>query len=243
GTVIGAVDIQRAQPVETSQMLRRVPGIQSREDFGAGGRIDISVRGLEAGRSRRVLLLEDGMPISLNPYSEPDMNHTPPIERYRAIEVVKGSGNILFGPQTLAGTINFVTKNPPEKPTFVADVDGGTYGYLRTLSSYGDSVGKVRFLIQVMNRRGDGFRGQNFNSTDTLGKIVFPTGENGEAVLRLSWRRDDAVSEDIGMTSRMYREEPRQLTLGPHDHLLFSKYDVALIHEQRFSSATKLKTL
>src|SRR5262249_29457980 len=157
GTVIGAVDIQRAQPVETSQMLRRVPGIQSREDFGAGGRIDISVRGLEAGRSRRVLLLEDGMPISLNPYSEPDMNHTPPIERYRTIEVVKGSGNILFGPQTLAGTINFVTIAPPDRQAATVDVDAGTYGYVRALANYGDSIGDSRCILPVLQRHGAGF--------------------------------------------------------------------------------------
>jgi Fe(3+) dicitrate transport protein len=243
GTVIGAKEIDRAQPVNTAEMLRRVPGVQVREEFSGGSRLDLSIRGLESGRSRRVLMLEDGVPLALNPYSEPDMNYAPAIERYRAIEVVKGSGNILFGPQTLAGTINFVTRSPPDRPTFIADVDGGTYGYLRTLASYGDSVGNARFFVQVLNRRGDGFREQAFESTDALGKVVFPTGENGEAVVRLSWRQDDAVSEDVGLTSRMYRENPRQPTLAPHDHLLFDRYDVAVIHEQRFSSQTKLKTL
>ena len=113
GTVIGQKDLDRAQPVDTAEMLRRVPGVQVRQETGGGNRIDISIRGLEGGRSRRVLILEDGMPMAINPYSEPDMYFAPVIERYRAIEVVKGSGNILFGPQTLAGTINFLTIAPP----------------------------------------------------------------------------------------------------------------------------------
>jgi Fe(3+) dicitrate transport protein len=243
GTVIGAVDIQRAQPVETSQMLRRVPGIQSREDFGAGGRIDISVRGLEAGRSRRVLLLEDGMPISLNPYSEPDMNHTPPIERYRSIEVVKGSGNILFGPQTLAGTINFVTIAPPDHQQLTLDVDGGNYGYVRGLARYGDAIGDTRYVIQVMDRRGDGYRELPFNSADGLAKIAFPTGRDGAATLKIGFHRDDAGSDDIGLTAPMYHSDPHHASLSPKSQLLLERYDIGLTHEQRFSNAVSLTTL
>src|SRR5262249_40149626 len=89
GSVIGKKDLERAQPTTTAEMLRRVVGVQVREEYSGGSRIDISIRGLESGRSRRVLMLEDGVPMALNPYSEPDMNYAPAIERYRAIEVVK----------------------------------------------------------------------------------------------------------------------------------------------------------
>lgn len=243
GTVLGAKDLRRAAPTTTGEMLRRVPGVQVREEYSGGGRLDISVRGLDAGRSRRVLLLEDGVPMSLNPYSEPDMYFAPAVERYRAIEVVKGSGNVLFGPQTLAGTINFVTLAAPDRPTAAVDVDGGSYGYLRTLGSYGDAVGGARYVVQALHRRGDGFRQQSFDSTDALAKVVIPTGERGEAVLRLGYHRDDADSDAIGLNAAMWRSTPRRPTLAPSDHLILDKFDAALIHEQRFSHDTKLKTL
>ncbi|MBX3222319.1 MAG: TonB-dependent receptor [Labilithrix sp.] len=243
GTVIGAKALERAQPVDTAEMLRRVPGVQVRQEFSGGSRIDVSIRGLESGRSRRVLMLEDGIPMALNPYTEPDLNHAPPIERYRAIEVVKGSGNILFGPQTLAGTINFVTIAPPERQTVVLDVDGGSYGYARALGRYGDTLGSARWVTQIIHRRGDGFRDQPFESTNGLAKIVFPTGKDGEAVVRLGFQRDDAASDDVGLTRDMFRQEPRRPTLSPSAHLNLNRYDAALIHEQRFSSDTKLKSL
>ena len=243
GTLISAKDLQRAQPVDTAEMLRRVPGVQVRQEYSGGSRLDISIRGLESGRSRRVLLLEDGIPMSLNPYSEPDMNYAPAIERYRAIEVVKGSGNILFGPQTLAGTINFVPLAPPDHQHAAVDVDGGTYGYVRALAQYGDTIGNARYVVQVLERRGDGFRAQPFNSTDALGKVIFPTGQDGEAMLKLSYHRDEADSDDVGLTSAMYKSDPRRATLAPHDHLIFDKYDAAVVHEQRFSADTKLKTI
>lgn len=243
GTVISDKDLKRAQPVDTAEMLRRVPGVQVRQDFGGGNRIDISVRGLEGGRSRRVLLLEDGIPLAINPYSEPDMYYAPVIERYRAIEVVKGSGNVLFGPQTLAGTINFITLAPPESQRAVADVDLGTYGYVRGLANYGDRIGDVRYVVQVTHRRGDGFRALPFDSTDALGKVAFPTGRDGEAVLKLGYHRDDAASDDVGLTSAMYRRDPRRAALSPSSHLDLNRYDASLTHEQRFSATTKLKTL
>lgn len=243
GTVIGQKDLARAQPVDVAEMLRRVPGVQVRQDFGGGNRLDISIRGLEGGRSRRVLVLEDGIPISLNPYSEPDMYYAPPVERFRAIEVVKGSGNILFGPQTLAGTVNFLTIAPPDKQTAVVDVDAGTYGYVRALGRYGDSIGGVRYVVQILHRRGDGFRNLPFDSTNVLGKVAIPTGEHGEAMLKLGMHRDDAASDDVGLTSAMYAATPRRTSLSPTSHLILERYDVSVTHEQRFSRDTKLKTL
>jgi Fe(3+) dicitrate transport protein len=243
GTVMGSKDLERAQPVDTAEMLRRVPGVQVRQDFGAGNRLDVSIRGLEGGRSRRVLMLEDGIPISLNPYSEPDMYFAPPIERYRGIEVVKGSGNILFGPQTLAGTINFLTLAPPERPTAVVDVDAGTYGYVRALGSYGAAVEEVRYVVQVLHRRGDGFRSLPFDSTNVLGKVAIPTGRDGEAMLKMGMHRDDAASDDVGLTSAMYTAAPRRPSLSPVSRLRLERYDVSVTHAQRFSADTKLKTL
>src|SRR5258708_28437 len=118
-------------------MLRRVPGLVVRQEYGGGGRLALGVRGLDNGRSRHLLILEDGIPVSLNPYAEPDMYYSPPIERMRGIEVVKGSGSILFGPQTIGGVVNFLSLSPPTRQSATVDVEGGQYGYARTLASYG----------------------------------------------------------------------------------------------------------
>ncbi len=243
GTVIGEKDIQRAQPTEAAEMLRRVPGVQVRQEFGSGGRLDIGIRGLEAGRSRRVLVLEDGIPVSLNPYAEPDMYYAPPIERMRAIEVVKGSGSILFGPQTIGGVVNFLTVSPPPRPHAVVDGEGGQYGYARGLASYGDTFSGARYVVQALYRRGDGFRNQAFESTNVLGKVAFDTSDTGEAILKIGFHDDAADSDDVGLTREMYARDPRRSTLAPADRLHLRRYDVSLTHEQRFGTDTKLRTL
>lgn len=243
GTMVTRQEIERAQPTDVAEMLRRVPGVQAREEYGGGQRLDISIRGLEGGRSRRVLVLEDGIPVALNPYAEPDMYYAPPVERMRGIEVVKGSGNILFGPQTIGGVVNFLTLAPTGDQTAAVDAEGGSLGYFRGLAKYGDSYGGVRYVVQAFHKRGDGFRQESFNSTDAMAKVAFDTSRRGELTFKIGFHDDAAQSDDVGLTRDMYAANPRQGTLAPLDHLHLRRFEVSMIHEHRFSAETKLRTL
>ena len=244
GTVISTKEIERSDPYDTAEMLRRVPGLQVRQDEGGGLRLDIGVRGLDPGRSRHVLILEDGIPIAINPYAEPDLYYAPQIERMAGIEVVKGSGSILFGPQTTGGVINFYTKMPPRFPHATVDLQAGNLGYSRVLGSYGDSVGDhTRYFLQVFNKHGDGIRGEAFNVVDVFGKVVFDTSDKGEATLKLGFHDNQTLSDDVGLTRAMWESEPRRQTLAPNDKSKLRRYEASLVHEQRFTENTKLRTL
>ena len=96
----------------TQEMLEYVPGISGFADDGIGNsRISIGIRGLNPRRSSRVLILEDGIPIQPALYVYPNMYYNPPSDRIDRIEVIKGSGTILYGPQTMGGVINYFTRN------------------------------------------------------------------------------------------------------------------------------------
>jgi Fe(3+) dicitrate transport protein len=243
GTVITQKEIERAQPYDTGEMLRRVPGVQVRQDYGGGNRLDISIRGLEAGRSRKVLILEDGIPVALNPYAEADLYFAPAIERMRGIEVVKGSGSILFGPQTVGGVVNFLTLNPPPGSKVVVDAEGGQRAYARGLASIGETKDNVRYLAQASYKRGDGFRDIGFNVVDAFGKVGFDTSTKGQLTLKLGFHTEGVDSDAIGLTREMYAADPYQPKIAEHDRMRSNNYQIAAIHEQRFSKDTKLKTL
>ncbi len=243
GTVVTRQELERADPQDVGEMLRRVPGVEVRQENGGGQRLDIGIHGLDSGRSRHVLVLEDGIPIALNPYAEADLYYAPPVERMRGIEVVKGSGSILFGPQTIGGVVNFLTLTPEDRQHAVVDAEGGTLGTMRGLASYNDSFGGARYVVQAFHRRGDGFRDEAFNSTDVFGKMAFDTGERGVATLKLGFHDDSTDSDDVGLTRAMYEANPSQSTLAPYDHLYLRRYEASLVHEQRLSDATKLRTL
>ena len=243
GDLVTREQLKRAQPSDVGEMLRRVPGVQVRQEYGGGMRLDISVRGLEGGRSRRVLLLEDGIPISLNPYAEPDMYYGPPVERMRGIEVVKGSGSILFGPQTIGGVVNFLTLMPDEKRRAAVDVEGGQLGYFRGLGMFSDHFGSVRYLGQALFRRGNGFRDEQFEQIDTLAKVALETSSTGEAILKLGFHDDWADSDAVGLTREMYERTPRRGTLAPNDRMHLRRYDASVTHLEKLGPSTSLKTL
>src|SRR5262245_65397642 len=81
GTLVTAKEIERAQPYDMAEMLRRVPGLNVRQEEGGGLRLDIGVRGLDPGRARRTLILEDGIPVAINPYAEADLYYVRSEER------------------------------------------------------------------------------------------------------------------------------------------------------------------
>ncbi len=243
GTLIRPKDIKSADPQDVAEMLRRVPGLNVRQEEGAGGRLDIGIRGLDPGRSRRVLMLEDGIPLAINPYAEPDMYYAPPIERMQGIEVVKGSGSILFGPQTTGGVINFLTRPAPYRRQVSLAAYGGQRGFFRGVASYGDAHGGARHLTQLTFLRGDGFRGIEFSKVNVLGKVAFETSSRGEATIKVGFHDETAVGDDVGLTAAMFAADPQRPTLQPDNDLHLRRYDASIVHEHRFDDHISLRTL
>ena len=243
GTVIRPEEIERAEASEAAELLRRVPGVHTRQDSGGGGRLDISLRGLDPGRSRRVLLLEDGIPIQNNPYAEPDLYWSPPPQRWQAIEVVKGSGSILYGPQTISGVINFITPYAPWKREVTLEAKAGQRNTFGAFGRYGDRHGDVGYLAQVYFMRGDGFRAQSFRTVDALGKVDFATSDKGHATIKIGVHDVLADSDDVGLTVPMFEADPARSTLSPNSQSKLSRYSISLTHDHAFNDIVSLRTL
>ncbi len=244
GTLVGAKEIRRALPNDAGEVLRRVPGLHVRPEEGMGMRLNLGMRGLDPTRSRQVLILEDGMPVAINPYGEPDLYYSVPVERIRAVEVVKGSGSILFGPQTIGGVVNFVTTPPPDKPEWTLETQYGQRNYLKLFGMYGGSVadGAARYVVQLSRKQGDGIRGFEFGATDFLGKIAIATSDKGEATVKVAVYDEFSRSTYVGLTQSMFAVDAYRPTIAPHDAFYIRRYDASVTHEYRFNESTRLRT-
>jgi len=89
GTLISSARLLNTKPLSGNEILRQVPGVHVQEEEGLGLRANISIRGLNPDRSRTVLMLEDGVPVALAPYGEPEMYYTPPLMRRKTVTVGK----------------------------------------------------------------------------------------------------------------------------------------------------------
>jgi Fe(3+) dicitrate transport protein len=228
-------------PLTGNEVLRTLPGVHIQEEEGLGLRANVGIRGLNPDRSRTVLMLEDGVPVALNPYGEPEMYYTPPIDRMERVEVVKGSGSILFGPQTIGGVINYVTPSAPLRPEGSLSLQGGSGGYLRAMGSYGGTWNSVGMRLGAMHRRVADVAGLFADVTDVNGKFGFPVGRGSRVGVKLGVYDEVSNSTYVGLTEAMFREDPYRHP-APDDRLRLRRYSASATHDLALGAAATLRT-
>jgi Fe(3+) dicitrate transport protein len=101
GMVLDRTVLTESHVFSVNEAMRKVPGVFARDEEGFGLRPNLGIRGLNPTRSSKLLMLEDGIPLAYAPYGDNASYYHPPVNRFERIEVLKGSSQILFGPQTL----------------------------------------------------------------------------------------------------------------------------------------------
>jgi Fe(3+) dicitrate transport protein len=232
----GTVDIldertlQFSRVFNTNEALRKLPGIHVRDEEGFGLRPNIGIRGLNPTRSTKVLLLEDGLPLAFAPYGDNASYYHPPIERFETIEVVKGSGQILYGPVTVGGVINYITPNPPDTPSGSLLLVGGNRDYFNGLITYGWKLGNTGFLLDFMRKQGEGARDNtrsgiydfNFKSVSTFGTRQVLT-------FKTNYYDENSRVTYSGLRLDEYQANPRQNPFR-NDATDFRRFGAAAVH-------------
>ncbi|MBI4460277.1 MAG: TonB-dependent receptor, partial [Acidobacteria bacterium] len=240
--LLSGEELQGSHSFDANEVLRRVPGVNVREDSGlAGMRLNVGIRGLNPDRSRQILVLEDGIPVALAPYGEPEMYYSPPVDRMRRIEILKGSGSILYGPQTIGGVLNFVTPDPPQRPQGSLELVGGQRGLFIGKATYGGSVGRAGALVSLLRKQGDGFRSLFFDINDLTAKFTVPFGDRQNIGAKLNVYDERSNSTYLGLTQSQFERNPNDNAV-PHDRLYIRRYSGSLLHQAVLSNSSLLNT-
>ena len=241
-SIITEESLKNEKPFTGNEMFRKVTGLNVVDEEGAGLRANIGIRGLDSDRSRNILMMEDGVPIALAPYGEPEMYYTPAIDRMKSVEVLKGSGSILYGPQTVGGVINYITYDPPLDPLISLKLIGGDGGYFNGQATYGTTVDNVGFQIGFLHKQADKLGVTRFDINDLTTKIKFQTGENSQLGIKLAYYDENSNSTYIGLTQSMYNKGEFFTTIAPNDELDIRRYSASLTHDYFFSGTAFLRT-
>src|SRR3990170_4995050 len=240
--IITEASLKISKPITGNEMFKKVAGLNVVDEEGAGLRANIGIRGLDPDRSRNVLMMEDGIPIALAPYGEPEMYYTPAIDRMRSIEVLKGSGSILYGPQTIGGVINYVTNDPPLDSRTTLNLRGGKDGYFVGKASYGTTIDNVGVHFNFLHKQADKLGITNFDINDITAKIKFGIGERSRIGIKLSAYDEISNSTYIGLTQTMYDEGEYFTIISPNDQLDIRRYSASITHDYFFSENVYLRT-
>jgi Fe(3+) dicitrate transport protein len=237
------LDVRR--PFSIREALNTVPGVHivAGEDPMSLG-LNIGIRGLDPRRSSRTLLMEDGMPLFLAPYGDPSAHFSTPLQRLQRIEVVKGSGQILYGPQTIGGMINFVTKPVPTdglQGSVQAMAGNNDFTGLHANVGYGGERGGI--MLDALQNKGDGVRdNHNFDVQEFTLKGQLNLTERQTLIGKLSYYEEDSNVTETGLGVVEYAEDRFQAPTGNNDVFRHKRQSAQLQHIFQFDDTTKLTT-
>jgi len=189
---VDAVEIRRQGHTNINQVLAKVPGVYAREEDGFGNFPNISIRGGDGTRSAKVTVMEDGILTAPAPYSAPAAYYTPRVARMNGLEILKGSSQVRYGPQSTGGVINYLSTPIPAERTFYSRSTYGSHNTFFNHTHFGDTVqteaGTIGYLLEFHGNRSDGFRDIDSSSKDTGFDLVEP-------MLKLSFEPNSALKQ------------------------------------------------
>ena len=229
--LITTKELNRFSYSDPLRTLRTVSGVNITEEDGFGLRPNIGLRGSGTERSSRITIMEDGILISPAPYTASAAYYFPTIARMSSIEILKGSSQIAFGPQTAAGAINLISSIIPDSNQAIFKTDMGSFGSRKRHTKVGGSKetlkGTFGYLVEDLNLRSDGFKildngaSTGFNKSDRLIK------------LRYSTPASTSISQSIAFKLAVVDETSNETYLGLSDE------DFILTPFRRYSASSE----
>ncbi|AFM13253.1 TonB-dependent receptor family protein [Turneriella parva] len=242
GQVIEKKDLESARVFTTTEALRKVSGLNVRDEEGFSLRPNIGIRGLNPTRSTKVLLLEDGIPLSYAPYGDNASYYHPPLERFERIEVLKGAGQLRFGPQTVGGVVNYITPNPPKDPGGKITLTGGNRSYFNGHLSYGGFWGNAGFQVDYTRKQGQGARDNTFSTINDLNlKNVLLAGDKHTLTTKANVYTEDSRVTYSGLTQSEFEQDARQNPFK-NDQMTAKRLGGSVQHAWQITPATELVT-
>ena len=246
-------EIQKFSFVDVNRVLRTVPGVTIYEEDGFGLRPNISLRGTSPERSSKITLMEDGVLIAPAPYSSPSAYYFPTIARMEAVEVLKGSSQIQFGPSTTGGAINMISSLIPAQFGGKISASYGSFNSNQLHAKIGGGNNSFGYMLEYLNYGSDGFKtlpsGKNtgFNKNDLVAKFkinLFPNAAIKQS-LELKFQYADEVGNEtyLGLTDEDFNTNPfSRYAASNNDKMTTDHSQYMLTHKLDFSKNFRVTT-
>ena len=159
-TVITSEEIRNSTAATVPELLRQVPGVQVRDNSGSPNQ-QVDMRGFGITGDQNTLVLLDGQRISENEQASVNWSAIP-LSSIERIEIMRGSGAVLYGGGATGGTINVITRAPQKnsKSGFLGAGFGSykTGDYRAGLNLAGENLG---LIVNAGHLESDNFRDSN----------------------------------------------------------------------------------
>jgi iron complex outermembrane receptor protein len=156
-TVITAEEIADSGASSLIEVLASQANIHVRTYSGNSSQAQIDLRGFGENGFGRTLVLLDGR--RLNRLDMSSINWTQiSLEQIERIEVVRGSGSVLYGDAAVAGVIHIMTKKGAKEPVYAGSVQIGEDSFYDLSVSAVGSTDRLFYSLYGANQKTDGWR-------------------------------------------------------------------------------------
>ena len=184
--VVRHSDFSKTGATTMREALNHIPGVNAPENNGTGSHdmaLNFGIRGLNPRLASRSTVLMDGIPVPFAPYGQPQLSLAPvSLGNMDAVDVVRGGGAVRYGPQSVGGVVNFVTRAIPKD----FGLEAGMEGLLSPTSHQNDPKGTGNLMIGGTADNG-------------LGAALLYSGTRGS-----DWREHSATKIDDVMLKTRY---------------------------------------
>jgi len=189
-TVITQEEIKNSNAGSITDVLSSGEGIVVKNLQGNGKNAQVDLRGYGETGPYNTLVLVDGRRVNSIDLSGVDWTQIP-IDQVERVEIVRGTGTVLYGDNAAGGVINIITKTPSDKFTAKGAITLGSYDRKRLETSVSGGYDRIAASINASHDETEGYRKNNkYEAEDIGGKIVFDASESLSLKLIGSYHED-----------------------------------------------------
>lgn len=241
--IVTETELEEFKYSDVNRAVRQIPGVYVQLEDGLGLRPNIGLRGTGTSRTGRVSLMEDGVLIAPAPYAASSAYYFPTFDRITGIEVLKGPASIKYGPFTVGGAVNLISRQIPLESQGQLKLEKGQHEELHGYFYYGDSYDNFGYLVELNDHQSDGFKtidrlGQEtgFEKSDQVVKLRFNTDSDASIYQQLDIKLQNSyeISDQsyVGLTDADFAADPYRMYgisagdqfEGKHEQLVLSYF-------------------
>ena len=214
-TVIDEEEIRNSNAKTVVDLLRSEEGVVVRDLLGNGKSSQVDLRGFGEAGPYNTLVLVDGRRVNEIDLSGVDWTQIP-LGQIERVEIVRGTGTVLYGDNASGGVINIITKIPSKALKGEAGVTVGSFDRHKEEAYVSGGNEDIAASLFASYEDTDGYRDNNdFRARDFGGRVVFDASESLGFNLSGSHHADDYGQP--GAISEAQLDDDRKAARFPFD--------------------------
>jgi len=206
-TVISREEIQSSGARTLPDVLKYQAGLNVMPLYGSiGADTSIDMRGFGEGAPSRTLVLLNGQRLNSLDSINVDWGLVP-LDSIERVEIINGSGSVLYGDNAVGGVINIITARKPDGAH--AKLGAGSWDSTQASAGFSRRFGGVAANLSLDRQDTDGWRRNNRQKRENVSGRLGAGFDQGEAFVALGWSNLE-VGLPGSLTKSQFRSNPRQ---------------------------------